>query len=245
MDTLHGPVSNAGPAVSAADRNGVRRASPGSSAVGRLFDFSAALLLLGLASPLLLLIAAAVRCQDGGPVFFRQERIGRGGRPFRLWKFRTMRAGRGGSAITRSGDRRITRVGTVLRAYKLDELPQLWNVLRGDMSLIGPRPEVPCFVDRRSPVWQAVHSVRPGITDLATLVFRDEERILAGFADPERGYRETVLPAKLALNLQYLERRSALRDLKLLLLTVRYSFLPAGFDPVRVKRSILAEDSHS
>jgi lipopolysaccharide/colanic/teichoic acid biosynthesis glycosyltransferase len=232
-----------GPALSPAGGNAATCVSPGSSAIGRLFDFSAALLLLGLASPLLLLIAAAVRCQDGGPAFFRQERIGRGGRPFRLWKFRTMRAGRSGAVITRSGDHRITRVGAVLRAYKLDELPQLWNVLRGDMSLIGPRPEVPCFVDQGNPVWQAVHSVRPGITDLATLVFRDEERILAAFADPERGYRETVLPAKLALNLQYLERRSALRDLKLLVLTVRYSFLPAGFDPERVKRSILAENS--
>ncbi len=214
-----------------------------SAAMSRLFEFTAALVLLAVASPVLLLIAVAIRRQDGGPVFFRQERVGRGGRPFRLWKFRTMRAGPPGAAITRSGDHRVTRVGAFLRAYKLDELPQLWNVLRGDMSLIGPRPEVPCFVDGRSPVWQAVHSVRPGITDLATLVYRDEERILAAFPDPERGYRETVLPAKLALNLQYLERRSVLRDLKLLLLTIRYSFLPAGFDPERVKRAILAENS--
>jgi lipopolysaccharide/colanic/teichoic acid biosynthesis glycosyltransferase len=222
-------------------RDRVRNPQP--SAARRLVDLTAALFLLVLASPLLLLIGAAVRLQDGGPVFFRQERIGCGGRPFRLWKFRTMSTGRSGAAITRSGDSRITAVGKFLRAYKLDELPQLWNVLRGDMSLIGPRPEVPCFVDGRNPVWQAVHSVRPGITDLATLVYRDEERILAGFADPERGYRETVLPAKLALNLEYLERRSALRDLKLLLLTVRYSFLPAGFDAERVKRAILAENS--
>ena len=212
-------------------------------AVWRLFDCGAALLVLLLASPLLLLIAAAVRLQDRGPVFFLQERVGRGGRPFRLWKFRTMRASGHGRAITCSGDGRVTPVGAVLRAYKLDELPQLWNVLRGDMSLIGPRPEVPCFVDACSPVWRAVHSVRPGITDLATLVYRDEERILAAFTDPERGYRDTVLPAKLALNLEYLERRSLGRDLKLLALTVRYSFWPAGFDAERIKKAILAPNS--
>ena len=150
-----------------------------------------------------------------------------------------MRMNNDGTAITSGGDRRITPVGKVLRRYKLDEFPQLWNVVRGDMSFIGPRPEVPCFVDSGDPVWQAVHSVRPGITDLATLVYRDEEKLLAGFADPERGYREAVLPAKLALNLQYLERRSAARDLKLLALTIRYSFVPGGFDPERVRQAIL------
>lgn len=200
-----------------------------------------ALALLLAASPALLAIALAVRWWDGRPVFFRQERIGRGGRPFRLWKFRTMSNRNEGTAITASGDPRVTRLGRWLRAYKLDELPQLWNVARGDMSLIGPRPEVPCYVDAASPVWQAVHRVRPGVTDLATLVYRDEERILAAFTDPERGYREAVLPAKLKLNLEYLERRSALTDLKLLALTVRYSLLPRGFDAERVKRSILGE----
>jgi lipopolysaccharide/colanic/teichoic acid biosynthesis glycosyltransferase len=207
----------------------------------RAFDFGTALMLLLAASPLLALVALAVRLQDGGPVLFRQERIGRHGRPFSLYKFRSMSTGGKGTAITAGGDRRITRVGRLLRRYKLDELPQLWNVVRGDMSLIGPRPEVPCFVDSADPVWQAVHSVRPGITDLATLVYRDEERILAGFPDPERGYRETVLPAKLALNLQYLERRSPARDLKLLALTIRYSFIPAGFDPERIKQVLLTE----
>jgi lipopolysaccharide/colanic/teichoic acid biosynthesis glycosyltransferase len=207
----------------------------------RIFDFGAALILLLVASPFLVLIAATVRFQDGGPAFFRQERVGRHGKPFSLWKFRSMTPGRAGSAITAGGDRRVTAVGRLLRRYKLDELPQLWNVLRGDMSLIGPRPEVPCFVDAGDPVWQAVHSVRPGITDLATLIYRDEERILAGFRDPERGYRESVLPAKLALNLQYLERRSAVRDLKLLALTIRYSFIPAGFDPDRIKQELLTE----
>ena len=205
----------------------------------RLFDFTAAMLLLLLASPFLLLIALAVRGEDGGPVFFRQERVGRHGRPFRLWKFRSMSTGSPGAAITAGGDRRVTPLGRFLRRYKLDELPQLWNVVRGDMSFVGPRPEVPCFVDSADPVWQAVHRVRPGITDLATLLYRDEERILAAFPDPVRAYRDAVLPAKLALNLQYLERRSAARDLKLLALTVRYSFLPGGFDPDRVRRAVL------
>ncbi len=206
----------------------------------RLFDIFAALPLLAFAAPLMAALALAVKLQDGGAVLFRQERIGRFGKPFTLLKFRSMTAGRPGSAVTSSGDRRVTPLGRVLRAYKLDELPQLWNVLRGEMSLIGPRPEVPCFVDSCDPIWRAVQRVRPGITDLATLVYRDEERVLAGYDDPERGYREAVLPAKLALNLQYMERRSAARDLKLLALTVRYSILPGGFDPERVREAILS-----
>lgn len=207
--------------------------------MARLVDFTASMLLLTAALPLMLVLALAVKCQDGGPIFFRQLRVGRNGSPFTLWKFRSMRMANHGAAITSSGDRRITPLGRILRRYKLDELPQLWNVLRGDMSLIGPRPEVPRFVDAADPAWRAVHRVRPGITDLATLVYRDEERILAGFDDPERAYRETVLPAKLALNLEYLRRRSLARDLKLLALTVRYSFVPGGFDPDRIKHTIL------
>ncbi len=187
---------------------------------------------------MMLLIAAAVRLQDGGPALFRQDRVGRNGKLFTIWKFRSMRLANSGSAITSSGDDRITPLGRILRRYKLDELPQLWNVARGDMSLIGPRPEAPAFVDSTDPVWRAVHRVRPGITDLATLMYRDEESILAAFEDPERGYRDTVLPAKLALNLEYIERRTAVRDLKLLALTIRYSFAPRGFDPDRVKAAI-------
>jgi lipopolysaccharide/colanic/teichoic acid biosynthesis glycosyltransferase len=205
----------------------------------RLLDFGAGVFLLWCAAPAMALIAMAVWVQDRGPVFYKQQRVGRHGKTFTIWKFRSMHMINTGAAITRSGDDRITPIGRVLRHYKLDELPQLWNVVRGDMSLIGPRPEVPRFVDAADPVWRAVHRVRPGITDLATLVYRDEERILAGFADPEIGYRDTVLPAKLALNLEYLERRTAARDLKLLALTIRYSFVPNGFDPDRVKDAIL------
>jgi lipopolysaccharide/colanic/teichoic acid biosynthesis glycosyltransferase len=207
--------------------------------MARFLDLTASTILLIAAAPLMFLLAMAVKVQDGGPVFFRQRRVGYKGRPFTLWKFRSMGPGAQGVAITARGDRRITRVGRFLRRYKLDELPQLWNVLRGDMSLIGPRPEVPGFVDGDNPMWRKVHRVRPGITDLATLVYRDEERILAGFSDPERGYRDAVLPAKLALNIEYIDRRSLGRDLKLLALTVRYSFVRAGFDPERIRHTIL------
>lgn len=205
----------------------------------RACDLAISAILLAIALPLLAGIAIAILLCDGWPIFYRQVRSGKQGIPFTILKFRSMAVGVKGSEITAGGDRRITRIGHVLRRYKLDELPQLWNVLRGDMSLIGPRPEVPRYVDPADPAWSRVHSVRPGITDLATLIYRDEETILASFADPERGYRETVLPAKLALNLEYLQRRSPVRDFWLLLLTIRYSFWPGCFDATMVKESIL------
>jgi lipopolysaccharide/colanic/teichoic acid biosynthesis glycosyltransferase len=167
--------------------------------------------------------------------------VGRRGKPFRIWKFRTMRAGSRGNVITAAGDRRVTRSGAVLRKLKLDELPQLFNVLKGDMSLVGPRPEVPEYVQLDAPIWQAVLQVRPGVTDLATLLYRDEEKLLGAARDPNAMYRETVLPAKLALNLGYLQSRSFRRDLKLILLTIRYSFFPKRFDPDLIKRTIGTE----
>ena len=133
------------------------------------------------------------------------------------------------ASITAAGDARVTRVGAVLRRFKLDELPQLFNVLKGDMSLVGPRPEVPEYVQLEAPIWQAVLQVRPGVTDLATLLYRDEERLLGASDDPNALYRETVLPAKLMLNLGYLRSRSFRRDLKLILLTIRYSLFPRRF----------------
>jgi lipopolysaccharide/colanic/teichoic acid biosynthesis glycosyltransferase len=195
--------------------------------------------LLALA-PLLAVIAVLVRCGDGGPVLFRQVRVGRGGRSFVLLKFRSMRVDNSGPAITAAGDGRVTKVGRWLRAYKLDELPQLWNVLRGEMSLVGPRPEVRRYVDERDPVWQRVLSVRPGITDLATLVYRNEEQLLGEAEEPERFYREQVLPEKLRLNLRYLELSSLARDWRLLVLTVGYSLWPKGFTPETVLRRLAA-----
>jgi lipopolysaccharide/colanic/teichoic acid biosynthesis glycosyltransferase len=200
---------------------------------------------LALLSPLLAAIAAAIRLEDGGPVLFRQSRAGRRGEPFGLLKFRSMRHNAGGPRITGGGDQRVTRLGRILRAYKLDELPQLWNIVRGDMSFIGPRPEVFDFVDLCDPVWRAVLSVKPGITDLATLLYRNEEQMLAGSPNPVKEYRESILPAKLALNLEYLRRRSFAADLRLLVWTVRYSFWPADFEPQRVKRTVLSTDNNS
>jgi lipopolysaccharide/colanic/teichoic acid biosynthesis glycosyltransferase len=186
------------------------------------------------------LIAVAVRGEDGGPVLFRQRRVGRGGQLFELLKFRSMSVGAAGAAVTAAGDRRVTRTGRWLRKFKLDELPQLWNVVRGEMSLVGPRPEVARYVNLEQAVWRRVLAVRPGITDAATLIYRDEERILAAFADPEAGYRETVLPDKLKLNLAYLERRTLWTDAQVMAWTACYSLLPGAFDAARLRRRILS-----
>jgi len=167
---------------------------------------------LAVASPILLLIAAA----SPRPVLFRQQRVGLNGRPFTLLKLRTMRVAPEGSQLTAAGDTRITPVGRWLRRFKLDEIPQLWNVVRGDMSLVGPRPEVPRYVDPQNPLWRQVLSVRPGLTDPVTLRLRDEEALLAGVDDPESFYRERLLPWKLRGYVDYLERRSWATDLGVL-----------------------------
>ena len=171
--------------------------------------------------PLLLLIALAVVIDDPGPVFYRQVRIGRGGKPFRIFKFRSMRADNAGPQITVGADERITRSGRFIRAYKLDELPQLLNVLLGDMSIVGPRPEVPRYVALYpADVRDEVLSVRPGMTDWASVQYRSESALLAQSPDPERTYVETVLPAKLALCQQYVRERSLLLDLKIIAMTL-------------------------
>jgi lipopolysaccharide/colanic/teichoic acid biosynthesis glycosyltransferase len=188
--------------------------------------------------PVFAALALLILWDDGAPIFFVQTRVGRNGRPFRMWKFRTMRTGVAGSAVTAAGDARITPVGGVLRRFKLDELPQLFNVLKGDMSLVGPRPEVPEYVQLEAPVWQAVLKVRPGVTDLASLLYRDEEGLLGASHDPNSYYRETVLPAKLILNLGYLRSRSFWLDLRLIALTIRYSFFPRGFDPELIAKTL-------
>ena len=188
--------------------------------------------------PVLVALTFVILWDDGPPVFFRQMRVGRRGKPFQIWKFRTMRTGSHGSLITAAGDGRVTRAGATLRRFKLDELPQLFNVFKGDMSVVGPRPEVPEYVQLEAPIWQAVLQVRPGVTDLATLLYRDEEELLGASGDPNTLYRESVLPAKLVLNLGYLRSRSFLRDLKLIHLTIRYSLFPKRFDPELIKRAL-------
>jgi lipopolysaccharide/colanic/teichoic acid biosynthesis glycosyltransferase len=177
----------------------------------------AGLLLL---SPLLAGAALAVKLSSPGPVFFRQERLGRGARPFRILKFRSMRIGGGGPAVTASGDDRVTGVGRLLRRSKVDELPQLWNVLVGDMSLVGPRPEVRRFTDLFPADYASILAVRPGITDFAAVEYRDEERLLAGAPDPEATYVQVVLPAKIRLYHRYLAEMSLQTDVKLLLRTL-------------------------
>jgi len=171
---------------------------------------------LAVSSPVFLAAAALVAVTSPGPVLFRQTRVGLSGRPFTLLKLRTMRVAPEGSQLTASGDSRITPVGRWLRRFKLDELPQLWNVIRGDMSLVGPRPEVPRYVEAADPLWQSVLSARPGLTDPVTLRLRDEEALLAGVTDVEGFYRERLLPWKLRGYRDYLARRSWASDLGVL-----------------------------
>jgi lipopolysaccharide/colanic/teichoic acid biosynthesis glycosyltransferase len=174
---------------------------------------------LVLSSPVFLAAAVLVAATSPGPVLYRQRRVGLGGRPFTLLKLRTMRTvpdTSEGSQLTVSGDARVTPVGRWLRRFKLDELPQLWNVVRGDMSLVGPRPEVPRYVDASDPLWQSVLCARPGLTDPVTLRLRDEEALLAGMEDLEGYYRERLLPWKLRGYRDYLARRSWTSDLAIL-----------------------------
>lgn len=188
----------------------------------RLFDLVAALCGLVVLAPLFALIAVCIRLDSPGPAWFRQQRIGRHGVPFNIIKFRTMRVGNGGGAqLTVGLDARITRVGRFLRHYKLDELPQLINVVAGSMSLVGPRPEVPCYVACYAPEVRAiVLSVAPGITDWASICYKDENAILGGSPDPERAYLDTILPAKLAYNVRYVRERSFWTDLRIIFSTL-------------------------
>jgi lipopolysaccharide/colanic/teichoic acid biosynthesis glycosyltransferase len=181
-----------------------------------------ALLALVAAAPLVALSSLLVVVTSGRPIFFRQRRAGRHGHTFTLYKLRTMRAGYGGAQVTAAGDARVTRVGRVLRKTKLDELPGLWNVVRGEMSLVGPRPEVPRYVDRESAAWRLVLEARPGLTDPVTLRLRNEETLLAevGGGDRERFYTEALQPFKLAGYAEYLRGRSWRVDVNILWATV-------------------------
>lgn len=187
----------------------------------RLFDLVGAAVALLLLSPLLLAAALAVKLDSPGPVFFRQQRVGRGGVPFRIHKFRTMREGAPGLQITVGDDPRITRVGRWLRRTRIDELPQFIDVLQGTMSLVGPRPEVPRYVEFYPPeLRERVLSVRPGITDPVSLAYADESELLARAADPEREYVEVLLPRKLQAAAAYAERATLWTDLGVLLRSV-------------------------
>lgn len=198
-----------------------------SLALKRAFDVVASALGLLLLSPLLLVLALWVKLDSPGPVFFRQERVGRNGQPFRIYKFRSMRADHNGPQITVGDDARITRSGRFIRACKFDELPQLINVLLGDMSLVGPRPEVPRYVALYPPeVRDEVLSVRPGITDWASVQYRSESSLLAASSDPEVTYTTVILPAKLALYQQYVRQRSFWLDCRIICMTLGILFKP-------------------
>ncbi len=187
----------------------------------RAFDVSVSATALLILSPVLLGAAVATRLSSPGPVLFRHERLGRDREPFELLKFRTMRAGSEGPQVTSGSDPRITAVGAVLRRTKIDELPQLVNVVRGEMSLVGPRPEVATFVDRYPAEYDELLTVRPGITDPASVSFRHEAELLAEQDDPEDYYINVVMPQKLELSLRYVRSAGLATDLAVLGQTAR------------------------
>src|SRR6185437_374278 len=187
----------------------------------RLFDIIVAVAGLVFLSPLLLLVGLLVKLDSRGPILFKQERIGKRFRPFSMYKFRTMHDGaHTTSALTIGADPRITWVGKYLRASKIDELPQLINVLKGEMSLVGPRPELPRYVELFRPDYEKILTVRPGLTDLASLKYSDEASILGQSANPEREYVSQLLPDKIRLAKEYIEHSSFLFDTKLIFETI-------------------------
>lgn len=188
----------------------------------RLADIFVSGLGLLVGAPICGVIAVVIRSSSSGPILFRQNRVGLNGKEFVIHKFRTMRTDHSGIAVSTSSDPRVTRVGTILRRTKLDELPQLWDVFRGEMSLVGPRPEVPEFValwpDDLRPL---ILSVRPGITDPASIHYRNEAEELASAADPQKHYVEEILPRKAKMYAQYVKTQSMAGDLGILLQTIR------------------------
>ena len=188
----------------------------------RSFDILLSLFGLILLSPVLIVVSLLIRREEGGPVFYRGVRVGRHGEPFKIFKFRTMviNAEESGGPSTANNDPRITRVGRIIRKHKLDELPQLINVFKGEMSFVGPRPEVQHYIDMFTEEQKAILSVRPGITDWASLWNPDEGKILAGSPDPEKTYMEKIRPTKLGLQLKYVREHSFLIDLRIIVKTV-------------------------
>ena len=187
----------------------------------RLLDILLVSLFLWLILPLIFLGSLLIFMFDGPPIFFRQHRVGRFGKDFQLIKFRTMtfQPEKSIASFDLGSTDRVTVIGSLFRRTKLDEVPQFWNVIRGDMSLVGPRPEVRKWVNIYPKRWEIVHRVRPGITDPASILYRNEEAILANSSDPEKSYREKVLPHKLSLYEKYVENMSFFGDLKILLQT--------------------------
>jgi lipopolysaccharide/colanic/teichoic acid biosynthesis glycosyltransferase len=189
--------------------------------IKRIFDIIFSLILLSMLSPFLLIIGFLILTDSNGGAFFHQIRVGKGGKEFRLHKFRTMKPASENSGQLTVGmrDSRITRIGYYLRKTKMDEMPQLWNILIGEMSVVGPRPEVPKYVAMYNPKQREVLSVRPGLTDYASIKYVNENEILERSSNPEQTYIDEIMPEKLALNLQYIREKSLLVDIKIIINT--------------------------
>ncbi|MGM9704486.1 MAG: sugar transferase [Prevotella sp.] len=186
-----------------------------------IFDRTMAFVGLIILSPVLAVVALMVKVKmPGGPVIFSQKRVGRDGRLFTMYKFRSMTVNHSGSSVSVAGESRITPFGAKLRRYKLDELPELWNVLKGDMSFVGPRPDVPGYADMLTGEDREVLRLRPGITGPASMKYRDEEELLARQADPQRYNDEVIFPDKVRINLYYLHHYSFLKDIRMIFCTV-------------------------
>jgi lipopolysaccharide/colanic/teichoic acid biosynthesis glycosyltransferase len=192
----------------------------------RLIDASLSFVALLVLCPLFAIVGIIIKCTSPGPVLYWQDRVGRGGRIFKIAKFRSMVVGadKKGLGITISGDARVTRVGVFLRKSKIDEFPQLWNVLNGEMSLVGPRPELSQYVSAYTPEQRLVLQVRPGITDPASIRYRHEEAVLATSQNPDEFYRDVILPDKLTINLQYIREISVYSDIKCVIHTMTSLF---------------------
>lgn len=192
----------------------------------RFFDILFSLTGLTILSPLILIVSIAIKIESRGPVFFKQIRIGLNGKPFKLYKFRSMyeNSEKKGQITIGSNDKRITRVGRIIRKYKLDELPQLFNVLKGDMSLVGPRPEVPKYVEKYSVYQKRVLSIKPGVTDYASIYFSNENDLLAKSENPEEYYVKFLIPQKIRLNMIYIRNKSVFVYFKIIFTTLQKIF---------------------
>lgn len=189
--------------------------------IKRTFDIFCSLLALVLLSPLLLVTALLVKVQSEGPALFRQQRVGRYGRHFTIYKFRTMVLKHEGSSVTVKGENRITTIGARLRKWKIDELPELWNILVGDMSFVGPRPDMPDYSERLTGEERNILTLRPGLTSPASLKYSREEELLADVDDPQKYFDDVIWPDKTRMNLEYVRTRSFLRDIELIILTAQ------------------------
>lgn len=204
----------------------------------RFFDFITSLIVLIFFSPLFLILCILIKKDSEGPVFYRQVRIGKNGKPFRIFKFRTMvnNADKSGVTSTKSDDIRITKMGRFIRKYNLDELAQFINVLKGEMSIVGPRPEIPYYVNMFTEKEEIILSVKPGITDWACIWNPDESKLLAGSDDPDRDYLEKIRPEKIRLQLKYVKEHSFWIDFKIMLMTLKVHLFEPIIETLRKKR---------